>query len=253
MDIFYPVILFIGHTLCEDTVAVRRVAEQLARRSSELDTLRVHADAAHAAYLALRGDMEASLSQFDRIVRQLPIRRRLNSQTVRNLYAKALNLAGHHARAKAMALEVLDTATPGDAALAALFLPARIELALAEAGLGDRYEAVRQLDALLAEHGQGDQPLFVGLLHRARAEVAVLMSDRSAYELHAAAMTDRFHRTENPALVAQCDRLAAKAARAGLTELRLAPLHETPPMSSTSTNTQVTTATAQSTGSSRDP
>jgi tRNA A-37 threonylcarbamoyl transferase component Bud32 len=245
-EMFYPVILFIAHVLSEDTVAVRRVAEQLGRLSADLGTFRVHADAAHAAYLMLRGDVRTSLSHFERIVRELPLHRRLNSQAVRGCYAKALNLAGQHAEAKAVALEVIASATPSDSALVALYLPAKIELALADAGLGKHGAAVEQLETLLAEHGHQDQPLFVGLLHRARAEVAVLMSDRAGYEVHSTAMADRFHRTHNPALVAQGDRLTARAARAGLTELRLAPLQEAS-TASNSTHSSVTTATTYST------
>jgi hypothetical protein len=54
------------------------------------------------------------------------------------------------------------------------------------------------------------------LAHKARAQVALQQRDASALAYHMRDMEDWFGRTENPALVAQCQRLAEQAKRAGL-------------------------------------
>jgi hypothetical protein len=69
---------------------------------------------------------------------------------------------------------------------------------------------------LLAKHGTQDQPLLIGLLHKARAEVALLMKDLVAFDEHAAEVERRFRGTKNPALIAQCERLMQQAVRRGL-------------------------------------
>jgi hypothetical protein len=69
---------------------------------------------------------------------------------------------------------------------------------------------------LLAEHGHQDNRLLVGLLHKARAEVALQMADEPALRAHLAAMEQRFRSTRNPALIAQVERLTAEALKAKL-------------------------------------
>ena len=126
---------------------------------------------------------------------------------VRAHFAEALNSAGDHARAKAVVTEALPLAR---------LLELERQLALAEAGLGEYARAVARLDRLLAKHGDEDQPLWIGALHKARAEVALRMGDEGALELHLAELNRRFRGTRNPALIAQCERLAEQAVRQGL-------------------------------------
>ena len=105
------------------------------------------------------------------------------------------------------------------------YLEPQRQLALAEAGLGNHAEAVRMLDALLAEHGAQDQPLLIGLLHKARAEVALSMNDAAGFDAHFAEMERCFRRSRNPALIAQIARTAKLALAAGQDTSEMAHQH----------------------------
>ena len=217
-ELFWPAMLINADVLTGDTVAARRTSEQLTRRSQEVPSLSVYAQAAHAAYLALRGDLDESIAAYEALLPQLPPKRRVAWLTTRAYFAEALNWAGKHARAKQLLQEALAHTQPSDLVHALLQLEPRRQLALAEAGLGNHAEGAAQLDQLIALYGQEDQPLLVGLLHKARAEVALLQRERDAFERHAEQMAHAFRGTKNPALLAQCDQLSARAVRAGLRE-----------------------------------
>jgi hypothetical protein len=178
--------------------------------------LQKFADAAHAAYLMLRGELSAAIALYERILPEFPLRGRVAFETTRAYYAQALNLAGHHARAKTVVREVIDGMVADDHRLVVHFLELERQLGLAEAGLGNHAEAVRILDALLGQHGHQDNRLLIGLLHKARAEVALVMRDPCAFNLHEEHVETRFKSTRNPALIAQWERLVERAQGLGL-------------------------------------
>jgi hypothetical protein len=205
-DIFWPSLLLNADVLTGDTIAARRRYVQLERRSQEVATLKPQAEAAHAAYLMLRGDLPGAISLYERLLPSFPCRRRVDWETTRGYFARALNLAGAHERARAVAEEVVRNMVPADHAYVARFLEAERQLALAESGLGNHARAAELLDGLLAKHGHESNPLLLGLLHQARAEVAERAGDRAAVDAHRAAMEIRFRKTQNPLLIAQCER-----------------------------------------------
>jgi hypothetical protein len=233
-EMFWPVLLYGAEALCKDTMAMRRVWEQLSRRARETSTLEVYADAAQAAYLSMRADHKAAITLYERILPQLPLRERVAWSSIRAHAAEAFNAAGQHARAKQLALEVLNGARPEDHAMLGRFLEPKRQLALAEAGLGNHAEAVRILDELLAKHAHDDQPLLVGLLHKARAEVALEMNDRAQFEAQTQLMERHFRATKNPALITQWERLNQRAQRSGLT--RVDDFRAAPPVDDASSN-----------------
>jgi tetratricopeptide (TPR) repeat protein len=212
---FWPVLLLAAETLCGDTIAVRRISEQLDRRSKELPSMAIYAKAARAAYLSLRGDLPAAIALYEEVLPNIGIRRRVAWQSVRASYADALSRAGQHARAKEVLEQALSTMLPGEDRIVSRFLEPQRQLAIAEAGLGNHERATEMLDGLLARWGDADQPLMVGLLHKSRAELALSTSDWATFELHHAAMGRCFKSTRNPSLVAQWERLREHGARSG--------------------------------------
>ena len=216
-ELFLPAVLLNVDMLSGDTIAARRTAEQLARRAKDVPPLQAYADLAHAGYLALRGELHAALSAYERVLPEFPLAGRVLWLAVRGLFADALNQAGQHARAKAMLTEALALLDGEDDAVALSF-EARRQLALAEAGLGHDAEAVRMLDEVLAQHGEQDNPLLIGLFHKARAELAIKLGDKPSYERHLSATELRFRATRNPALIAQCEQLIDAGVRSGLRE-----------------------------------
>jgi hypothetical protein len=89
----------------------------------------------------------------------------------------------------------------------ALNLNVYVELCLAEAGLRNFATARTLLDGLFERHAPRHNPLTLGSLHKARAQVALLEGDRRAFEEHADAMERWFRWTKNPALIVQCEEL----------------------------------------------
>jgi hypothetical protein len=165
-----------------------------------------------------------AVSLYEKLIPSYPIRRRVGWETTRAYFARALNAVGAHARAKAVAEEVLSNMLPSDHELAAHFLEAQRQLSLAESGLGNHARAALLLDELLAKHGQESNALLVGLLHQARAEVARRANDHATAEVHRAEMETRFRRTHNPALIAQCER--ARRSTAALAAVRPREVHQ---------------------------
>jgi hypothetical protein len=224
-DIFWPILLMDSEIRAGDSIAVRTIREQLTRRAKDHPSLQAFADVAHATYMALRGEHHAAIASFERMHEKL----RQGDPAVTwpafrasFALAQALNAVGEHARAKRYASESLSRAGADAGRVVGHYLEPKRQLALAEAGLGNHAEAVRMLDDLLAAHGHQDQPLLIGLLHKARAEVALQMKDLAAFEIHFDNMQRRFSGARNPALVAQTDRLAKRAAELRVCEGKVA-------------------------------
>jgi tetratricopeptide (TPR) repeat protein len=225
-ELFWPALLLNADVLTGDAISARRTSEQLARRSKDVESLKRYADAARAAQWMLRGEIPAAVALYEEILPQFPLRRTVAYETTRAYFAQALNLAGDHARAKEVVTEVISGMLEQDHRIAVHFLEPQRQLGLAEAGLGNHAGAVRILDDLLEKHGAEDNPLLVGLLHKARAELALMMRDVEALEKHVCEMERRFRSTRNPALIAQCERLSENVSRAGLSKALAMDSHE---------------------------
>jgi len=215
-ELFWPALLLNADVLTGDALAARRTSEQLARRARDVESMKRYADAARAAYLALRGELPAAIALYEEILPKFPLREAVGYETTRAYFAQALNLAGDHARAKKVVTDVISGMIEQDHRIAVHFLEPQRQLALAEAGLGNHAEAVRILDELLSRYGAEDNPLLVGLLHKARAEVAVRMRDVELVEHHVRETERRFRGTRNSALIGQWERLSESVSRAGL-------------------------------------
>jgi hypothetical protein len=82
------------------------------------------------------------------------------------------------------------------------------------AGLGDVAAAEGSLQALLAAHEGAGNPLTIGALHEAFADLASIRGDRDAFADHLVEVDRWFRQTRNPALVARYESLARDAVRA---------------------------------------
>jgi hypothetical protein len=223
-DIFWPILLMDSEIRAGDTIAVRTIREQLARRAKDHPSLQAFADVAHCSYLAMRGEHVAAIAAFENLHERLrTLEPALAWPALRAsfAFASALNAAGEHARAKQYTCEILERAGKDVASVVGHYLEPQRQLALAEAGLGNHAEAVAILDGLLVAHGGEDQPLIIGLLHKARAEVAIAMSDKAAFEVHFVAAMTRFREAKNATLIAQGDQLAKRAERAAIAVPRM--------------------------------
>jgi hypothetical protein len=218
-DIFWPILLLGGELLSGDAIALRTIREQLERSARNHVSLDVYSKIAHATYLEVRGEHKAAVTAFDAILLKLrgqdervawPIFRACSA------LLEALNAAGMHERAKELATELLTRAGSQVQRVVGHYLEPQRQLALAEAGLGHHVAAAAALDALLSQHSAESQPLLLGLLHKARAEVALAMHDEAGFKLHFAELDALFRDAKNPALIALSNRLLKRAVSEGL-------------------------------------
>jgi hypothetical protein len=215
VEVWEPPAMVIVHAREGNLVALRRCTEQLDRLSAEIPSLSRYAALARASYLRLRGRIDEAIALFEGLLAGPDGDRYIGWAPAVGSLASLYNAAGQHARARQVTESLLGTLSPADRRFVRLTLFAQIEHALAVAGLGDVEGAAAELDALLAEHESNQGPVTLGCLHEARARVGIAQRDRGAFAYHWARMEHWFRRTENPALISACERLAAEGVRTG--------------------------------------
>lgn len=192
----------------QDAAGLKDCVVQLKRLSAEMATLRVGHSRALAAYCLVRGTPSETLEVGGRGERPMELVGWCRGEGIR---ARAYNALGENAQAKETCVAALSLLTPADLDFCALNLGVQIELARAEAGLGNLSEADVQLRALLEKHGPSGNLLTVGALHEALAELAALRGDEAAFADNVAEVGRWFRETHDPALVARHERLARVA------------------------------------------
>jgi hypothetical protein len=216
LELTIPCALLGAEFMTGDTIGVRRIHEQLSRRARVVGSLQPYAEAAQAMYLTLRDQLPEALAQFEQVVPRFAPFERAHWMLVHAAFAQALIRSGQHARARDMLTAALAHLTPADLKFVCLHLEGQRQLALAEAGLEHHAKAATMLEDLLAAHTTLSNPLLVGLLHKARAEVALMVGDDESFAGHFTELERNFRRTRNPALIAQCERLFTRAVEAGM-------------------------------------
>jgi tetratricopeptide (TPR) repeat protein len=196
-----------------DAMSLKESYEQLRRLERRIPSLALLARRCRGAYLYLRKRYQEALPVLEDCLKEVPLG--VNGWgRAHGVLAACLNGLGEHERAKQVAGMALAKLSPADLGFPAMNLLLQIELALAEAGLGNCGLAAQQLDALFAPHAAGDGRLTLGALHEARARVALLARNEAACELHATQMEQRYLATEIPSLVARCESFARERKRA---------------------------------------
>lgn len=229
-EVTLPVHLITPYALTWDVVGMKRTAEQLEKVAAEIPSLALLAKATRATYLARSGRGKRAVELFEELMVDAQPRRLIGWAFMAGIYAGCLNDLGQHERAAALCRERMAHVQPGDRPFTAHYLELERQLALAEAGSGDPSAGAARLHALLQEFGGTNHPLVLGLLHQARAKVALQMADSAAFEQHFQAMRTHFSAAENPSLTVLCERLAAESIRvapAAPGDRGLASAHET--------------------------
>ena len=197
------------HLRTGDVAGLKDCAEQLKRLSAATPTLLSEHVRALSSYLVLRGTPAEALRLMDEHPEQ-PCQL-IGWTRCQGVRARAHNDLGQHAEARAASLRALEHLTDDDLAFTGNNLGVSIELARAEAGLGQYAAAEARLAALLEEHALGANPLTLGALHEALAEVASRRGDQAALVASVAEVERWFRPTRHPALIARCNRLQASA------------------------------------------
>jgi len=203
------------YTLLSDVEALTRVMAQLERLSVTVPSLGFYARLARTALMLVVGQAEEAESVLLAELADRPPRSFIGWASSHAFLARGYNERKDHASAKRVCEGVLAHVTDADKEYVSLFLPVDIELAIADAGLGDVDAGLSRIGALLARFRESDHPLVQGLLHEARARIAWMAGLTDEYALSLTIVEHWFRGTGTPALIAKCERLAALRAGPG--------------------------------------
>ncbi len=196
-----------------DIVSMTRTADRLDLSCRAVPSLKIYARLADGYLRYVRKNVAAAA---DDMVRELDGCAPLGITTwsaMLGIAARIHNELGRHAEARAVCERALAEMTEGDRDYVSLFLAVDIEAAVADAGLGDFDAAFVRLDRLIERFRKSEHPLVQGLLHEARARIALGAGRVDEYE-RALAEAERWLRpTETPTLIARYERLAALGRR----------------------------------------
>jgi hypothetical protein len=202
----------------QDVVSLTRIADRLQQLSESLPSLALYRRLAELALGRARGGFDQFTAPALAILASRAPREFIGWAETVGVLARALNDAGDHAKAKTVCEDALTQITDDDREFVTLFLDLDLEMAHAQAGLGEVDPALARIDRLLQRFAECDHPLLQGSLHEARARIA-WKAGRVPEYVHGLAMVDHWFRpTGTPALIAKCERLAslreARASRA---------------------------------------
>ncbi|HVW25868.1 MAG TPA: protein kinase [Polyangiaceae bacterium] len=188
-----------------DTVGLKDCVEQLKRMSADTPSLRFAYNRALAAYYVLRGTPSEALPLLGKDEEPMAVVGWSRGEALRGA---AYNALGRHAEARDTCRAALERLSPEDLKFCALNLSLPLELSRAEAALGDVATAERRLESLCEEYEAGANPLTMGTLHEALAELAVMRADQDAMKRHLGRVDHWFRQTRDPALVSRIERLS---------------------------------------------
>jgi hypothetical protein len=198
----------------KDALRMKMAAEQLKYLSAETPSLAPLMHRARATYLLLRGRYADARKAFRDALAEMQPGVIGWTNGLASLAEAEIGLK-EHAAAKATCLRALERLGADDLMFSAQTLAVQIQLALAEAGLGETGQAALRLDALLEQHQPNQGPLTLGALHEARARVAELSGDGQAASQHWAEMERWYRSTSARSLAHYCDVLRAERRRSG--------------------------------------
>jgi hypothetical protein len=194
------------HTSLGDIVALTRAVDRLALLSATVPSLRLYAQMAEMSLALVRGDW--SDEQLAVVLADRAPRSFIGWASVVGFHAMGCNERGLYAKAKATCESGLAHVTDADREYVSLFLMLDIQLAIADAGLGQVDEGLARIDGLLKRFRGSDHPLVQGFLHEARAHIAWMAGRIDEYDVSLAVVERWFRPTGTPALVARWERLA---------------------------------------------
>jgi hypothetical protein len=214
--------LFLDSNLIEathmlgDVAALRRMRERSARVAQDAPSLEPAAEMARGAHLCLRGQPEEGVAIARRVLERLPGTMAGLWWSAQALLVRALNQAGRHAEAADASRQAFAATGPEDRPYGAAPFDVHLQLVRAEMELG-RFEVARaEIEHLLTERTPRENPLEMGLLCRARAELALRENDPDTFLAFAREMERWVRPTQNPALIAQWERLCDRGEAEGI-------------------------------------
>ncbi len=193
------------YAFTEDLLGLKRSIAALDPVALDRPNFRQHVEISKGEYHRLRGEYELARASLTRALELMPEHALMKPWCLSAL-AKTLVALGDVDGALRVAKEGMALGETRDRVSCA------VALAAAEARRGATGGAREILEALLEESVEIQSPVVTGALHEALALYELAAGRQAAYERHAQAMNEAFLPTENPVLIARCERLARAAA-----------------------------------------
>ncbi|HVW28154.1 MAG TPA: protein kinase [Polyangiaceae bacterium] len=207
-EVWAPSSRLLGCLRTRDLVGLKRAGDELERLSAEIPSLEKYARAARALIAMLRNDHATAIPLLEEL-HSAPPRSFIGWTALSGVLGEVYNETGQPERAEALCAPIVAQLTDEDRLVASLTLDVELALAVAEARLGRPRDAEQRLDRLLRLHETQRGGITLGSLHRARAEVALVAGDTESARYHRGRMDYWFRSTNNPSLIAECERMSA--------------------------------------------
>lgn len=190
-----------------DALGLKRQIEALARQVAAGLNYRAHLDIGRAEYSRLRGDPEAALRAADAGLAAIPEGEGLIRPWAMTAKADALLACGDVDSARALAEATISLCDDGEHGQIAFRLRAVRILAACESAVGEHDIAAARLDRAVEDAEALLNPLLLGSLHEARAQIALAVGNERVAQ-HASDQVEFWVRpTRNPVLIARWERL----------------------------------------------
>ncbi len=193
-----------------DAHGLRQCEEQLRALSREVPSLQAYVDRARGVHLLLRGKQEEALPELEKVLHERE-HEIVGWARAHGVLARAYNELGAHKRAREVCQRALESLSTGDQAFTAMSLIVQIELAIAEAELGQHAVSAERLERLIEHYQPFQAPLTLGALHEARARVAQLERDEVVAAFHLDQMQSWYCATGASSLIERCARLVKQS------------------------------------------
>lgn len=194
----------------DDAMLIKRALFDTSRISQHVESLKPYLKRGRGTYYAITRRYQDALKYIDDD--EAP-QSYVAWARMRGTFARVLNGMKQHDKARAVCLHALAQMDAEDARYVALNLTVCLELALAEAQLGQHVEAAARVDALIAKLAPtaGDLTLFS--LHEARAQVALIAGAYEQAERHARVAQHHARTLELPTLLTRSAKLLKRLDR----------------------------------------
>jgi eukaryotic-like serine/threonine-protein kinase len=192
-----------------DVTSLTQISARLEELSVAVPSLKLHRRLAYLALMRARGAFTEVEQAILEMLGSAEPRSFIGWAQTAAITARALNDVGEHDTAMSICEDALVHINDEDREWVSLFIDLDIEMALAQASLGEVDKGLARIDGLLERFRNCDHPLLQGSLHEARARIAWNAGQVAEY-LHSLTIVERWYRgTGTPALIAKYERLAS--------------------------------------------
>ncbi|MBN1655661.1 MAG: protein kinase [Deltaproteobacteria bacterium] len=201
-----------AYSLSDDLLGVKRIINDIKSIAERFPSYRSVLHFAQGEYHRIRGDSSRALDELNKALELGPVGESQNWAFAASAYLRTLLAMKREEQARIDGEAFLADAQ--NANLGYLCSYIRMPLALSQAKLGDRENAVKNAEAAIADFkALGTSGINLGLAYETRARVAMQMNDEESFTRNVERCAEHYRVGRNPALTAKYQVLKFKALR----------------------------------------